>query len=110
QIPVEGLEDAALSSTSATLVASSLTASSNPSEIPTTTSGLLTTRGLVTPSRVMPTGAHMAAVDQLFSAAAREHRKLPLSRSHPQAPAWWGDPWDGLAIRPTDGTGTGLVE
>jgi hypothetical protein len=93
QIPVEGLEDPALSLTSATLVASSLTASSNPSATSSTTPGLLTTRELVTlqaeiPSRVMPAGARMAAVDQLFTAAAREHRRLPLSRLIPQALDW----------------------
>jgi len=39
------------------------------------------------PNRVMPAGVEMAAVDQLFSAAAREHRRLPFSRLHPQG--WW---------------------
>jgi hypothetical protein len=95
QIPVGGLQDSALSLTSATLVASSLTTSSNPSAIPTATPGLLTTRESVMPqaeirSQVMPAGAHMAAVDQLFSAAAKEHRKVPLSRLNPQA--WWHEP------------------
>jgi hypothetical protein len=96
QIPVEGLEDPALSLTSATLVASSQTASSNPCSIPTTTPGLLTTRESLTPqaeipSRVMPAGVQVAAVDQLFIAAAREHRRVPFSRLHPQALAWWSE-------------------
>jgi hypothetical protein len=95
QIPVGGLQDSALSLTSATLVAGSPTASSNPSAIPITTSGLLTTREWVTPqaeipSRVTPAGARLAAVDQLFSAAGRERRRVLSSRLHPQA--WWHEP------------------
>jgi hypothetical protein len=78
---------------SPSLVASSLATSSNPSAIPITDPALRTTQEATTPkgeipSQVMPAAARVAAVDQLFTAAGREHRRVRLSRLNPQALDW----------------------